>query len=722
MESGFAQDEIASKSSKFRRLGGFAFVAAFAAVVAWLRWHATQAVPSTMLVEEFALQWRYAKMAATAVEIPSHDLMLQYPEGVWTGKSYPTLMERTTGYCFRVSRQIGARWSFDEFLPIFQAAFSALGVIACFAAASAIYPNRLAAIAATVICGLSSPPALRLVQSFGHETFALPFLFAGVAAMAWTLNSSLDKRPRIACGLLAGIFFFVALGSWHFSRFFVLAVIVAALPAFAKLNVDRRRLWIVAGVLLAVAGVSMSLRNERDSYGHVWELAWDKLRNFGVKPADPKMLSFDSRILWSGVFHGPDPARLLWTMGLVYLPCVLAGLIWLFRRRRSFRRLDPASCFLLGMTAIFFALHLAIDRLAVVAVFFLAIVGGRCWAPGGFGKRIGLPALCLLGLAMLSNFPATPIAIQGLQIEAPANNKLPAERFQPLGQVDHSLLSWARLETPADAVFAGRFNICAPLLAYADRAIALHTKFEVPGIRKKVEAHIAALYGSENDLAQFCEQNGVTHYLHDPFAALGTNADFPRYLGEALKLKTTTPAYLMQFSPEKLGRFEIVYQNSQYRVFRLVKNKPRFETGRFPVSPLFDIHNFPGNENPAVTFDDRGVEDEFARLQEANDRLRQAIGLFAVGRYLEALPIYEAVLAVDASIPYARSHRAIILLRMGRLDESRREIELAVRIDPFEPQSWFHAWIIRKATGDAAGAVGAREACLRVDPQFPVLN
>src|SRR4051812_34254120 len=62
-------------------------------VVVGLKVHAEHGASPGFLKEEFALQYRYARMIALGDGIPWHDRMLQSPEGVHPHQSLPLFME-----------------------------------------------------------------------------------------------------------------------------------------------------------------------------------------------------------------------------------------------------------------------------------------------------------------------------------------------------------------------------------------------------------------------------------------------------------------------------------------------------------------------------------------------------------------------------------------------------------------------------------------------------
>lgn len=761
----------------------FAALAILFVVVARFKAEAEWAMPPHLFKEESALQYRYARMVARGEPIPILDRAFQYPEGVRPREDLPLLMERLTGFAARAWRIVRPAAEFGDVIVVVKAIVSTVSLPACFAVAWLVFRSRWAGLWGAFLDACSQAATYRTVQGFAHEDFALPLLFLGVAGMIAGLVHPV-ARVRAGCSLAAGGALAGALLTWHFSRFVLLAEAAAMACVLAAGNVaTARRIRVTLGAtvaVLAVAAVStthlratrligggpflalvavlaaasvvsaggpprrfaagrvrkfawyfglpiaglliaVATDPNRALYGHVWELLLAKVRHGGIKPTDPSSLPFDVRVLWTGSFHGASPAWVLWAMGGPLLASA-----WALGRAAS-GRLDLSDAprrsgwLLLAVNAVGFTVAVFLARrLSVFAVFFLAALGGGSIArgPGGVGR---MAAAGLLAAVLLANSPW----LHGpawVRLPPPVTASSPAEQFQPVSQVDVSLTAWARLETPRDAVFAGRFNVLPPLLAYADRAIALHSKFEVPGIRDKVRRHLRAVFGSEDDLAAFCDANGVTLYLYDPFTSLDVGVDGARYAAGVTALRKDCAAYLLHFEPARLRRFELTYQNSLYRVYRRTDRPSVVSAGRFPNAPLFDIDRFaPTSPTEDPFFSDAATDRVLTEQQQANDMLRRAVSSFVRGRWPEALASYDEALRINPSLPYAHSHRARILLRDRRFAEALDAALRAVAVDPYEPEGFYHLAMVRASLGDRPAARESLARCRKLEPNFPGL-
>ncbi len=229
---------------------------------------------------EGAVQFRYARMVAEGATIPARDPALQWPEGIEPRKRLCLLMERTVGASYRAFSRLFGRPPFHVWAAYAPHVVAALGVPAAYLAGAAVWSSVWAALLAAALYAFSLATVGRAIGSFGHEDFALPWLFlsaafllrvvrggaagaGGVASAASAAGAPgmarriVDGGRRIADGALAGLFLALGLGSWHFSRFVYLLIVLAlgarlfAADGAARERAARALAWATAGALAA---------------------------------------------------------------------------------------------------------------------------------------------------------------------------------------------------------------------------------------------------------------------------------------------------------------------------------------------------------------------------------------------------------------------------------------------------------------------------------------
>jgi len=128
-----------------------------------------------------------------------------------------------------------------------------------------------------------------------------------------------------------------------------------------------------------------------------------------------------------------------------------------------------------------------------------------------------------------------------------------------------------------DAVFACEFNLGPTIACDADRAVLLQSKFENQTIREKIQDVYPAIFESEEDLLAVCKKYGASHFVLGVNAVLDTGKESMRYLNGKTSITADMAAYRMHFCENRLHHFRLLFQNQNYRIFRI---------GDEPAQPL----------------------------------------------------------------------------------------------------------------------------------------
>ncbi len=609
---------------------------------------------------EGALQYRYAKLLAAGQDIPDVDVKAQYPEGLRVGRDVSLIMERATAWTFWLLGGTSVR-EFHRFVVAWVAGFSSLSVLALFALGLALGAPPGLSLACAAAYAVAWAQVSPMAATYGLQTFALPLLFWTVAALAFALREDSPGADAAAAGAAAALA--LALASWHFSRFFLLTLWPALSFAAWRARQDdgaRRRLlravlWLLAGAaaaglasgvlrqtdfllspemwagaalaawlafgprglafgaLAAAAAAAWSRGAESAAYGHVWGLLWDKLRLGLVKPEDPRLLSQDARLLWTGPFNSPDAGFLFFSL----FPLALLALPRLWPSRQPEAPEDAAGDLCDALLLIELASTALVLRLTDVLVFFLAAAPLRRRASRWRPRAV-------LALA------AAVAACEGLKTVAPQSRLNPFMRVaaaltppdrQPgySGQNERRLLAWLSRDGGGRPVLAD-FGLSASILAYTPSPVLLQPKFESGPLREKTAAYLHALYSGEDDFDAYCRRYGAKLFVYSAADLLDQTRDGPRYMAAAPPLRDSTAAVLFHFHPEALRHFRLVYENADYRVYE------EGEPGIAPkaVPPIYD----PAQYHPQHAADGTLVLDVTGVLQR-RDFARAALFLAA---------------------------------------------------------------------------------------------
>ncbi|MBN1163576.1 MAG: hypothetical protein JXB45_03280 [Candidatus Krumholzibacteriota bacterium] len=348
------------------------------------------------------------------------------------------------------------------------------------------------------------------------------------------------------------------------------------------------RALVATAALGCVLVPALLAREHFVSYSHFFRLILYKLR-YIAKPSDPGILPFDVRAFWVGPFLSPDPLHLfVFALPLVlFLPGPVRKLF-----RRSGEKDFPAL-FTLYFLIVFFVLFLMMQRLIPLFGFFAVIAAGGNAPFRRTGGRILLRSVApaaltvILVVIMLTQdfFWAGRGDIwrrAGRLWRVPSRNKFVVYPYR--GDVEGALLSWIEGHTAEDAVILSYHYLSPQVLTYTGRATNLNDFFESPRLRDKAERYLRLLYSGEEELFDFCREQSSDYLLISITAGCDPTLDSPLYQAGFMALPDGCAAARMMFMPETLERFNLVYENEMYRLYRVGRPGGRRQ---WPRSPLF---------------------------------------------------------------------------------------------------------------------------------------
>ncbi len=379
----------------------------------------------------------------------------------------------------------------------------------------------------------------------------------GAPRAAWVLAAPLAaglfvpvlRANGLLCSPAAALALALALAAWLERR--------------ARLSPGRVR--VLACLLLAVAVPALGAFAP-DSYAHVHEVLWAKLRHLGRLPEDPNALSFDARLLWQGPFATLPLADLLAWCGWPLAALFLAGAATLVRGRRS---VGEVELLLLALALAALVPAWMFSRLAVLPGLLapaVAAVGLSRW------PRRGL-ALGLFGALVLVQAGRFTDFVRGHEsawyLPRPAQAELRA------------VIEWVNANLPPDEPIAGDFLSSTALLAHTRRPIVLQPKYETDRSRRQIEAFLTGFFhGTPAEFAELLRTRfRCRHLLVDRYALWELMRTTAGLRAEETEPRAGTAAEALLTRDEDALRsipgFELVYRGkpgvagADFRLFRL---------------------------------------------------------------------------------------------------------------------------------------------------------
>lgn len=696
---------------------------------------------------ESGTHFRHTQMIADGGRLPAVDVRASRPEGYPPARVMPNGAEYFTGYAIRLVRPFTDA-SDKRVAAVLLILVTSLSVFAMYFLTRRLWDCRAAGGFAAFLAAFSSS---LVAATGGREFLHGPYAFL-VVSIHLALAAGITAPPsaaRTAAAALSALALFSAWsGAGLYIALFALAVLVLPFPAetrrrvlashlavaiaaglvFPHLRADRfvfawpvawlivatayaflgakipRRIpaWVYLPAALALLAVVMgSVRSGGIELLDPLEYWYYRIRYVSGKPDDPTLLPAAVRIAWTGD-HGPPSLR---ELAVFFVPLLLlvvpaCGVLRRFKADRG----TPLWPFIAaaGIGAAAFVIDARAVFAAALAVFPLAAGAFRGFRANLKTRAASAILAVYLVAAGSSLVPHSLDArrLVGRRLDAAANAS-EGFRAASVGNADRELVRFlaTRTSTRSDVILAPP-EISSVVATFAGRSTVL-----VPGVysrhmAEKIVEATADFYATEDDLYDRCRNLEATYVVYSIDVFLDDTPFSPRYAAAEESPPRGSLAYDMHFAAEKLRRFQLVYENDGYRVFRVTpQTQPVFLSDHPPVYQE-DVFLAMGGDRGAfyqrvvdalvayhLAVESQAAGDE----EEAIRRFEYAIGhvprftaarlgvgdsLLRLGRPREAYEAYRFVLAYAPDNAHALYYGALALAYTDRREEARRLVEL----------------------------------------------
>jgi hypothetical protein len=451
-------------------------------------------------------------------------------------------------------------------------------------------------------------------------------------------------------------------------------IVFASLPRFRNSYRNRLIVIVVSFVVTVALWWTISrISSFSENYGHYGRLLLAKLHYLNVKPENPLLLDFDSRILWVPAMHSADRLilREFFPFAIYAVPLLMIMAFFSGKNRKLFFSIDmPRLYFPLFMTVFFFTAFIFVVRYHSFAILFLGILlpmlfhdwlrnlknhklqftfiwGGLItmlalsilsvlFFRGNFTVSsksltlfVVLPGIFIAGgclavflarkyfsISSLAKLEKTAIfAFLGLILFSEFSQSISMMRNYDRNYLPETagLIQWFRSEGVENEVFLSDLTVSPLLKAYCGGAIILQPKFELGQTRDKVEKYINEIFhGNEKSFNKFCSDNGARYYIFDRGYAGDMGIYTSRYCAAAFKIENESPVNRM-FMPQEREKMRWFYEVEPPPELKFVSKK--FIV--FKVISMEDAKNAVKWTMDAKKFLDAGNLDQAVRLVKA---------------------------------------------------------------------------------------------------------
>jgi len=733
--------------------------------------------PTAFYWTENALQYHYAELIANGKSIPDFDPKLQAPDGVRIFENLTIFMEYPCGWLYRIFNLKKYNILFHTWTILYIALLSSLIIFASYFFSRALGINPTYSLLSGLLSSFSLVAVGRSIFGFLNEDFALPFIFLGLGFFILALR---EKQKDFLFGLFAGLFFGISLASWHFSRFILLTIVFCnvvnmwlftasaeerqrnarvllfslllpvvfsfvipvlctqhfyfSIPVVLGIGASigvlffngeenrmlfsspRGRLAVLIGIIFLVTSILIAKFYPEGEYQHVWSLFLNKLKYFGIKPAMPSMIDYPARSLWIEAFNSPHPVTFFKDFFPIIIPSLL-GFIYLIKKRKS----DVAVRLFLFLAVVFFILYLTIERIGVVANFFITILAVSLGLQN-FGKHkkssrliilFSLLAIFIFNTYQVYNFHRPTLYLKTLRGIFGNEKNILLHNWR-LNDVE--LVRYIKHKTPPDAIFLSRFSVGPLILAYADRPIALQPKFEVRNCQKRVKEYLEAIYSQEDNFYSLCKKWQIGYFLYDIRIGLDNTRDAERWVSNNLLLSKNSTAFLMHFHPEKLKHFQLVYQNNFYRLYEVLQEGKIPRVLQFAYQPIYDIIQF-GPQTDTNYFDDSFTTGVANRVFRAKSLLQKGNEIL-VRNPSRAIDLLKMSLAIYPSLISSKTTLGIAYILSGEIEQGFNLCQKEIEENPLLPLAHYNLAYAYVAKNNLNEAKKELFKTLELDPNF----
>jgi tetratricopeptide (TPR) repeat protein len=184
-----------------------------------------------------------------------------------------------------------------------------------------------------------------------------------------------------------------------------------------------------------------------------------------------------------------------------------------------------------------------------------------------------------------------------------------------------------------------------------------------------------------------------------------------------LEIKKDCAAFRLHFAPESLRHFELVHQNSSYRLYRVLEPGKAPVLGDFPESPVYDLAQYGGQ-----SIDGRAFDDQWS--MKMVERIRQSFQLIDRGQ--ERLASHPAA-ARDLLERARKQYPNLIgqatvlgtaLVLTGDLQAGLALLRQEVRDHPYFALARYNLAYALYCSDDYQAARAELDQCLQLDPDF----
>jgi len=507
------------------------------------------------------------RMTAEVIEngdVPKIDHLSTYPEGKEIKAFLPTGMYHICALFWKVLNRF-TEIPLSRAILLFCSFFGSLIFVPVYFLSYEIYRNKTIAFTTAFLAGII-PAYLQRTSCYWYryEVFGTPLIFTSLLFFIKAFIAQTEKKT-ILYSILSVAFLIATLFIWRLGVLFLIVYIIVFLFIWLKEKKFQRK-WRI--IFFIVLGLSFLLiwftpgftgNNVVNNYGSFPGAAAQIIKHdIGIKQdfTEFTRVVYTTTELRRATLPDMFSAK-YFSFSFIF---VLFYFFAYFRKKTRTMQEKILFIFLsffLALTFIFSRNKLLLGPLAA-----LTLGEGMTFA---FKTNKRLKGIAILLIIIM-------LAKTGYDSYTLVTTRQPHTKIRPNFK---DALAVINEKTPKDAVILCFWSDGYPVQTYCNRPTIVDGLLESPEIIRRIVEVSEIFYSyNEDNLWAFCKKYGATHVLM-PKNKKQATADFAgskyaeRYLQEGVAATNGTVLYKLIFTPEESNKFDYLYGNGEYNLYRV---------------------------------------------------------------------------------------------------------------------------------------------------------
>ncbi|MBA3066585.1 hypothetical protein FP828_08870 [bacterium] len=245
------------------------------------------------------------------------------------------------------------------------------------------------------------------------------------------------------------------------------------------------------------------------------------------------------------------------------------------------------------------------------------------------------------------------------------------------------IIKWMNKNIPPGSVILCDLGFAPEIVLYSKFSTVIHTHYEAKDVRDKTKEFYESLFKDEDELWNFARKYKSDYILYHWMSLLESGVSSKRYMVNITNVFTNSAIYKLHFAENELKRFELLYQNEFFRLFRVLKEGEAPVHHNVRYSPFFNPKLLiPEGKIVKIEgfFDDDYAQEKTSEICDLSNLKNKATQLVQDGKLIEAEQTYLKIIEIDPYFDLARVILADFYTKTKQPEKALWHLKEAVRL------------------------------------------